>query len=222
MDACLFLKKYVQVPFKFTYSTGKSIYTDPQLLGLYLRFCMRMSYMAWCFRNMSRSIASSNPQNPVASSTTARPHIKLRLTSWELPWKSLVGRPIAVGGTKKKARKNTTPSCTFFCVFWWFVFKGEDEHFAFPSIHAFIVTEVVLWNLPLHFLYCRNMSGSSVASINWRCLKLSGSTTEAFQLRENMSHQTKVSNKKCSWKEDIPKKTGTASRGFIWKSASNL
>lgn len=206
--------------------------------------------MAWFFGNMSRSIACYNPpKTPPASSTTARPHIKLRLTSWVFP----VGKnpTRCCWGNQKKARKNTTPSCTFSCVFWWCVFKGEDDHdhhqgrhyhkhhhypspspppSAFPSIHAsfracmhaFIVTEIVLWNLPLRFLYCRNMSGSSVASINSHCLKLSGSTTEAFQMRENMSHQTQVSNKKCSWKEDIPKKTGTASRGFIWKSASNL
>ena len=44
MDACLLLKKYVQVPFKFTYSTGKSIYNDPQLLGLYLRFIQNVIY----------------------------------------------------------------------------------------------------------------------------------------------------------------------------------
>lgn len=79
------------------------------------------------------------------------------------------------------------------------------QHFH-PSMHPFVHACTVLWNPPLDFLYCRNMSGSSVASINSRCIKLSGSTTEAFQLRENMSHQTKVSNKKCSWKEDVPKK----------------
>lgn len=113
MDACLFLKKYVQVPFKFTYSTGKSIYNDPQLFTC---VSYRMSYMAWFFGNMSRSIACYNPpKSPPASSTTARPHIKLRLTSWVFP----VGKkpdPLLLGEPKKSTEKHNSFVHFFLCI----------------------------------------------------------------------------------------------------------